>query len=120
MVISWLLDLESQVAYLDVNVICQHAFVLLDLLICNDTMVNDSPTMMATAIREDDVSNSLQMADLSQVIAKKFFTLHGGPSGLSEEDIRKRMIQCAETFVKTNGFKSIALAYYWGYDEEQV
>ena len=76
--------------------------VLLDLLRCNDTMVNDSSRMMATAIREDDVSNSLQMADLSQVIVKKFFTSHGGPNGLPEEDIRTHMIQCAETFVKTN------------------
>ena len=128
--------------------------VLLDLLRCYDTMVNESPTMMeklfktATQLenREDDISNSLQMADLSQAIVKKFFTSHGGPNGLSEKDvekdvgyqnIRKHMIQCAdwifndskrrekyainaETFVKTDRFKSIVLAYYWEYDEEQV
>ena len=65
--------------------------VLFDLLRCFDTMVNESPTRMkklfktATQVenREDDISNSLQMAYLSQPIVKKFFTSDGG-NGLSK------------------------------------
>ena len=86
--------------------------VLLDLLRCYDTMVNQAPTMMqklfltATGLenRTQDIANSKQLADLSQAVVKKFFTSYQS-NGLSEQDIEhdigyqnihKHMIQCGD------------------------